>query len=1151
MPMCVQRLFSNMQALLACSLLILRAYSAEYEGPIQWSNGKCMFAEQAKQGYSITAHNCRNDRAWIVEDHNEGKIKIKLKGSSVCLAIGDGEGDFWGVKLDNCFTGADIQQQWVYNDNTIKYTQFPDDLCLTLDEADYYDKKTGENVKFKAKKCDYTMLQQIRATTNGKLGVPFDIEYTPLAATMNPNEWKNQGRLKSKLDLDIATLKVEPNEGLILTGDEDIIEISYDVTRSRQRDLSMEIWVKPDKTYGNYDVMSVLNNVNEDSTYNRGIYVHDNRFKGIAAGIGIRYDSHCGNIDKDKWTQIVVSYESIKKKAKIYVNGVLCDDKEIPSVQTGYTKLRLNGATFNDHYGGSWYTTKRFSGSIGKVALTNRVMQPDEVWERFFLGRNQLYDDSRLSDIFLQYEYIDIVGGKYWKNRGWYARKAYAGVNVTVPEEKQGVCADSSKTMKFESAGDGFSMMLYGAFSAGYMLEFWIYPTVDALEPVWLIRNVHKEPYVDIFRGIVYKHGDSRYGDGIAIVTDGWPVESQCGVPAKNEWTQIVVVWGHSSSVGTSTVEIYKNGKICQTIINCGIPITDQQVKIGMDFQGCIGKFAYANYGRGASYIAYSYKLTGKQLTYGATVSSTLDDEYTESRRREIRFDHVTSGSFEIEYRPNNFDLTNNKWINSGTLGSGMNLAMGTMNSCPNALIGKQFGKADGITLIDYDTNRSEKPDLTMEIWVMPDYNYQKRWDSDQMSYLLGHSDDLWDRAIVERSPYFNGIAAGIGDAYQSSCGQTHPFQWTQIVVTYHDVDSDPNKIVKVYKNGILCDTQNIKQKSQSPYTKVGLNGLEHTQAHKFYGCIGKVALTNRVIGDSEVYDRFIQGQTEGLYIMKPFEVEFNPNDFDPTTGDWINSGALGEDYNIAGSTMTGSGNYGCTNLVVGLNFAPTQTGITFINYNTNQYSTPELTMEIWIRPTEGNDLAWLLGHDNGGADRAIIAFDQRFGGVAAGVGAFYQSQCSVPVANEWTQIVVRYWDYHSDGKGVAVINVDGQYCDWKYVSAGQTSTFTRVGLNGLELFSGHNFEGCIGKVGLTNRALTDEEVELRYKIGCSYGMSKSSGNCQLLSQVPVSDFTRYVYKISSPTLWVFGVLISGIILVNILFCYNYCKDRCCNTDGR
>ena len=53
-----------------------------------------------------------------------------------------------------------------------------------------------------------------------------------------------------------------------------------------------------------------------------------------------------------------------------------------------------------------------------------------------------------------------------------------------------------------------------------------------------------------------------------------------------------------------------------------------------------------------------------------------------------------------------------------------------------------------------------------------------------------------------------------------------------------------------------------------------------------------------------------------------------------------------------------------------------------------------ELTLEIWVKlnsyagrdhADEGpNNPGWILGHDNGGYDRAICLHDQRYGGIAA-----------------------------------------------------------------------------------------------------------------------------------------------------------------------
>ena len=52
--------------------------------------------------------------------------------------------------------------------------------------------------------------------------------------------------------------------------------------------------------------------------------------------------------------------------------------------------------------------------------------------------------------------------------------------------------------------------------------------------------------------------------------------------------------------------------------------------------------------------------------------------------------------------------------------------------------------------------------------------------------------------------------------------------------------------------------------------------------------------------------------------------------------------------------------------------FDSSQSDITFIDYDTNSAVTPELTLEIWVKPENFADHDVLLGHDDHCYDRAI-----------------------------------------------------------------------------------------------------------------------------------------------------------------------------------
>ena len=52
------------------------------------------------------------------------------------------------------------------------------------------------------------------------------------------------------------------------------------------------------------------------------------------------------------------------------------------------------------------------------------------------------------------------------------------------------------------------------------------------------------------------------------------------------------------------------------------------------------------------------------------------------------------------------------------------------------------------------------------------------------------------------------------------------------------------------------------------------------------------------------------------------------------------------------------------------------------------------------------NNRGWVLGHDDGGYDRALALHDDRFGGIAAPNGGTYRSKLGMPPLHTWMHVV-------------------------------------------------------------------------------------------------------------------------------------------------
>merc|ERR1712154_254358 len=179
---------------------------------------------------------------------------------------------------------------------------------------------------------------------------------------------------------------------------------------------------------------------------------------------------------------------------------------------------------------------------------------------------------------------------------------------------------------------------------------------------------------------------------------------------------------------------------------------------------------------------------------------------------------------------------------------------------------------------------------------------------------------------------------------------------------------------------------------------------------------------------------------------------------------------------------------------------------ITTVDFDVNSRANPELTMELWVYPRSLGTRTWALGNDDGGYDRAIMLSDSRFGGIAAGVGYSYKSKIAKPALNEWTQVVVAY----SKKSGTAKVYKNGGDDGMEEKKIGSDSgSSMKLGLNGIIRHRDHNFHGCVGKVQIVARALSDNEVSELFRDGLAQ-------HSVLLADNLVNTEKKLVAKISS-----------------------------------
>jgi len=213
----------------------------------------------------------------------------------------------------------------------------------------------------------------------------------------------------------------------------------------------------------------------------------------------------------------------------------------------------------------------------------------------------------------------------------------------------------------------------------------------------------------------------------------------------------------------------------------------------------------------------------------------------------------------------------------------------------------------------------------------------------------------------------------------------------------------------------------------------------------------------------------------------REFEASFTADSL--SSSSWTNEGSLGSSADI--DTLTGFVQSVATNgngAVNALCFDSSVSSVTSIDYDTDSAVRPDLTMEVWYEPTAySNDRDWILAHDDGGYDRAILTYDTRFSGLALAVGHSYSSTLGYPEYNEWIHIVATY---SSDGTATVYQNggdLSGGSQQSVTVSSDSGSSYTNIGLNGVPAYSNHFVVGCFARVQLTNRVVSAAEVAALY----------------------------------------------------------------------
>jgi len=153
------------------------------------------------------------------------------------------------------------------------------------------------------------------------------------------------------------------------------------------------------------------------------------------------------------------------------------------------------------------------------------------------------------------------------------------------------------------------------------------------------------------------------------------------------------------------------------------------------------------------------------------------------------------------------------------------------------------------------------------------------------------------------------------------------------------------------------------------------------------------------------------------------------------------------------------------------------------VNYNIGPDAHAQLSIEIWFKETASTaSLGWIIGHDNGGYDRAINIHDHRFGGVAAPPGRTYSSTLGYPSLNQWYHVVATYNQGQSSGNTVFMRQLGGALQSQALpVTRSNGGGLTSFDVGGLTSYANHHVHADIAVVRVFEKILTEAEVNELY----------------------------------------------------------------------
>eukprot|EP01043_Picozoa_sp_COSAG02_P037835 COSAG02_NODE_2869_length_7863_cov_5.126610_4_plen_830_part_00 len=400
----------------------------------------------------------------------------------------------------------------------------------------------------------------------------------------------------------------------------------------------------------------------------------------------------------------------------------------------------------------------------------------------------------------------------------------------------------------------------------------------------------------------------------------------------------------------------------------------------------------------------------------------------------------------------------------------------------------------DGVfKTVELDISPSYMEALTLEIWFkLNSYNGRDEPGTGGPGWILGHDNGGFDRAICLHDQRYGGIAAPSGATYQSTLGYPEIGQWTHIVATFQNgVDCNVYRKDAAHQ---LIDHRMVQNSDGDVQFSIG--GLENYANHVVDSNIAEVRVYDRILSDREVDDRYRATCDRYDACPKPqIGTQEACTNRDPALVFALDAACqsylagTGVDTSSRWPSFAGDTSLGVSTAQITYDSHEGHGAFLFdnvaepVNLDISPAVYPALTIELWVRINSfaGSSNGWIVGHDNGGYDRAICMHDARYGGIAGPNGGTYQSILGPPEIAEWTHVVATF----ENGVDSKVYRHDRNHhlVDTRVTNNdGGDPTFT---IGGLANYGNHHVDAYISEVRIYSKRLSDGEVRARYDQTC------------------------------------------------------------------